>query len=43
MAAHNKWSKVILKIYEQLDDYADTLNGFTNFDVTDEALEQLAS
>ena len=36
-------AKQILKLYEQLDDYADTLNVFTNFEVTDEALEQLAS
>jgi len=36
-------ARQILKLYEQLDDYADTLNVFTNFEVTDEALEQLAS
>jgi len=32
-----------LKLHDQLDDYPDTLNVFTNFEVTDEALEQLAS
>lgn len=36
-------ARQILKLYDQLDDYADTLNVFTNFEVTDEALEQLAS
>jgi len=36
-------ARQILKLYEQLDDYADTLNVFTNFEVTDEALEQLSS
>jgi YebC/PmpR family DNA-binding regulatory protein len=36
-------ARQILKLYDQLDDYADTINVFTNFEVTDEALEQLAS
>lgn len=36
-------ARQILKLHDLLDDYADTLNVFTNFEVTDEALEQLAS
>jgi YebC/PmpR family DNA-binding regulatory protein len=36
-------ARQILKLYDQLDDYADTIHVFTNFEVTDEALEQLAS
>ena len=36
-------ARQVLKLYDQLDDYPDTLNVFTNFEVTDEALDQLAS
>lgn len=36
-------ARQILKLHDVLDDYADTLNVFTNFEVTDEALEQLSS
>ena len=36
-------ARQILKLHDLLDDYPDTLNVFTNFEVTDEALEQLAS
>ncbi len=38
MAGHNKWSKV-----KHIKARADTLNVFTHFEVTDEALEQPAS
>ncbi|MEI6656101.1 MAG: YebC/PmpR family DNA-binding transcriptional regulator [Verrucomicrobiota bacterium] len=33
----------VIKLYDLLDDYADTLNVFTNFEVADELLDQLAS
>ena len=33
----------ILKLYDQLDDYPDTLNVFTNFEVPDNILDQLDS
>lgn len=36
-------ARQVLKLHDTLDDYADTLNVFTNFEVTDEALEHLAS
>lgn len=36
-------ARQILKLYDLLDDYPDTLNVFTNFDVADEILDQLAS
>ena len=32
----------ILKLYDQLDDYPDTVNVFTNFEVADDILPQLA-
>ena len=32
-----------LKLYDLLDDYPDTLNVFTNFEVSDDILNQLAS
>ncbi|MEY5013631.1 MAG: hypothetical protein RLY69_1346, partial [Verrucomicrobiota bacterium] len=31
----------VIKLHDQLDDYADTLNVFTNFEVADEILDQL--
>jgi YebC/PmpR family DNA-binding regulatory protein len=34
-------ARQIIKLHELLDDYADTLNVFTNFDVADELLDQL--
>lgn len=34
-------AREVLKLYELLDDYADTLNVFTNFEVADEVLELL--
>lgn len=34
-------ARQILKLHDQLDDYADTLNVFTNFEVSDEVLAQL--
>ena len=36
-------ARQILKLYDLLDDYPDTLNVFTNFEVADEILDQLAS
>lgn len=36
-------ARQILKLHDLLDDYPDTLNVFTNFEVADEILEQLAS
>jgi YebC/PmpR family DNA-binding regulatory protein len=36
-------ARQILKLYDQLDDYADTVNVFTNFEVSDEILQQLDS
>ncbi|MEO5712961.1 MAG: YebC/PmpR family DNA-binding transcriptional regulator [Luteolibacter sp.] len=36
-------ARQILKLHDQLDDYPDTLNVFTNFEVADEILDQLAS
>lgn len=33
----------IIKLHDQLDDYPDTLSVFTNFEVADEILDQLAS
>ncbi len=39
MVSDPEIARQILKLYDQLDDYADTLNIFTNFEVTDEALE----
>lgn len=34
-------AKSILRLYELLDDYDDTMNVFTNFDIAEEILEQL--
>lgn len=34
-------ARQVLKLHDQLDDYADTVAVFTNFDVADEVLEQL--
>lgn len=34
-------AREVIKLYELLDDYADTLNVFTNFEVADEVLELL--
>lgn len=34
-------ARQVIKLHELLDDYADTLNVFTNFDVADELLDQL--
>jgi transcriptional/translational regulatory protein YebC/TACO1 len=31
----------VLKLHDQLDDYPDTVNVFTNFEISDEVLEQL--
>ncbi|MEI6675952.1 MAG: YebC/PmpR family DNA-binding transcriptional regulator [Verrucomicrobiota bacterium] len=36
-------ARQVIKLYDLLDDYADTLNVFTNFEVADELLDQLAS
>jgi YebC/PmpR family DNA-binding regulatory protein len=36
-------ARQILKLYDQLDDYPDTVNVFTNFEVADEILDQLDS
>jgi YebC/PmpR family DNA-binding regulatory protein len=36
-------ARQILKLYDQLDDYPDTVNIFTNFEVSDAILEQLDS
>ncbi len=36
-------ARQILKLHDQLDDYPDTLNVFTNFEVADDLLDQLAS
>jgi len=36
-------ARQILKLYDQLDDYQDTLNVFTNFEVPDNILDQLDS
>lgn len=36
-------ARQILKLYDQLDDYPDTMNIFTNFEVSDEILDQLDS
>jgi len=36
-------AKQIMKLYDILDDYADTLNVFTNFEVADDVLEQLSA
>ncbi len=36
-------ARQILKLHDQLDDYPDTVNVFTNFEVADEILDQLAS
>jgi YebC/PmpR family DNA-binding regulatory protein len=36
-------ARQVLKLHDLLDDYADTLNVFTNFEVADEILDQLAS
>lgn len=36
-------ARQVLKLYDLLDDYPDTLNVFTNFEVADDLLEQLAS
>ncbi len=35
-------ARQVLKLYEHLDDYPDTLNVFTNFEVADEILDHLA-
>ncbi len=36
-------ARQVIRLYDLLDDYADTLNVFTNFEVADELLDQLAS
>ncbi|MES2660877.1 MAG: YebC/PmpR family DNA-binding transcriptional regulator [Verrucomicrobiota bacterium] len=36
-------ARQVLKLYDLLDDYPDTLNVFTNFEVADDLLDQLAS
>lgn len=36
-------ARQVLKLHDQLDDYPDTVNVFTNFEVADEILDQLAS
>ena len=36
-------ARQILKLHDQLDDYPDTVNVFTNFEVADEILDQLDS
>ena len=36
-------ARQVLKLYDLLEDYPDTLNIFTNFEVADEILDQLAS
>lgn len=36
-------ARQVLKLHDLLDDYADTLNVFTNFEVTDAVLEHLAT
>ena len=36
-------ARQVLKLHDLLDDYPDTLNVFTNFEVADEILDQLAS
>jgi YebC/PmpR family DNA-binding regulatory protein len=36
-------ARQIIKLHDLLDDYPDTLNVFTNFEVADEILDQLAS
>lgn len=36
-------AKAALKLYELLDEYDDTMNVFTNFDISEEILEQLDS
>ncbi len=36
-------ARQVIKLHDALDDYPDTLNVFTNFEVADELLEQLAS
>ncbi len=36
-------ARQVIKLHDLLDDYPDTLNVFTNFEVTDEILGQLAS
>jgi YebC/PmpR family DNA-binding regulatory protein len=36
-------ARQILKLHDQLDDYQDTVNVFTNFEVADEILDQLES
>jgi YebC/PmpR family DNA-binding regulatory protein len=36
-------ARQILKLHDQLDDYADTVNVFTNFEVADDILEQLGA
>jgi YebC/PmpR family DNA-binding regulatory protein len=35
-------AKQILKLHEQLDEYVDTLNVFTNFEISDELLDSLS-
>jgi transcriptional/translational regulatory protein YebC/TACO1 len=34
-------ARQVIKLHDLLDDYADTLNVFTNFEVADELLDQL--
>ncbi len=36
-------ARQVIKLYDLLDDYPDTINVFTNFEVADELLDQLAS
>jgi YebC/PmpR family DNA-binding regulatory protein len=41
VVADENRAREVLKLYELLDDYADTMNVFTNFEVADEVLELL--
>jgi transcriptional/translational regulatory protein YebC/TACO1 len=34
-------ARQVLKLHDQLDEYQDTVNVFTNFEVADEILDQL--
>jgi hypothetical protein len=36
-------ARQVLKLHDQLDDYPDTVNVFTNFEVADDILEQLGA
>ena len=41
VVADESRAREVMKLYELLDDYADTMNVFTNFEVADEVLELL--